>query len=64
MLAALTSGIAYAESMLQPPYTDPQYLASSLFVLAVGNNLFGIFGEMPSLVSLENPEKDPTRPAA
>lgn len=35
MLAALTSGIAYAESMLQPPYTDPQYLASSLFVLAV-----------------------------
>lgn len=35
ILATTVSGIAYEESMLQTPYTDPQYLASSLLVLVI-----------------------------
>ncbi len=35
VLAAMTLWIAYGESMLQSPYTDPQFLASSLLVLVI-----------------------------
>jgi hypothetical protein len=35
ILAAITSWIAYRESMLQPPYTDLQIMASSLLVLFI-----------------------------
>jgi len=35
ILAAITSWGAYWESMLQPPYTDPQFMASCLLVLAI-----------------------------
>jgi hypothetical protein len=35
ILAAITAWIAYWESMLQPPYTDLQIMASSLLVLFI-----------------------------
>ena len=34
------------------------FLGVPLFVLSVNHNLFGLFGEMPSLKAVENPEND------